>query len=109
MAMNCSACDTTASTRCTVCKAALCGDHMRLGQPFITARQLVATTATTAIRAPGLLGNLLFKELEQVPYCQQCRDDLAAKRTGEQLKFLLLLLLVIAVVVGVPLYMAFGG
>lgn len=98
-----------AATMCTSCRKALREEDIRLGQPFITARQLVATTATTAIRAPGLLADLLFKELDQVPYCMECRDELAARRTGEQLKFLLGMLLMMALVIGVPLYMILGG
>jgi uncharacterized protein (DUF983 family) len=79
------------------------------GQPFITAGQLVATTATTAFRTPAMLGDLLFKELALVPYCESCREELASKRTTEQLKFLLGILLVIALVVGLPAYMLFVG
>jgi hypothetical protein len=105
MAMTCTACDTTATTTCTKCKSALCAEHVQMGQPFISARQLVTTTATTALRAPGVLSDLLFKELEQVPYCAECREELAARRTTEQLKFLIGMLLVLAVVIGIPMYM----
>ncbi len=109
MAMTCTACDATASTACTVCKSALCATHVQMGQPFISARQLVATTATTALRAPAVLGDLLFRELDQVPYCVSCREDLAAKRTTEQLKFLVGMLLVLAMVIGLPAYLMFAG
>jgi hypothetical protein len=105
MAMTCSACATPATTSCTMCRTPLCDEHQLLGHPLITARQLVATTASTAVRAPGMLGDILFKELDQVPYCAECREQVAAKRTGEQLKFLLTLLLVLALVLGVPLYL----
>ena len=109
MAMTCTACDATASTTCTVCKSALCATHVQMGQPFISARQLVTTTATTALRAPGVLADLLFNELDMVPYCASCREELAAKRTGEQLKFLIGMLLVLALVIGLPAYLMLVG
>ena len=96
-------------TACTFCGKSLRDDEIRLGQPFITARQLMTTIVATLVRAPGLLSDLLFKELDQVPYCSECRDELAAKRTGEQLKFLLSVLLVMALVVGVPLFLMLRG
>lgn len=99
----------TTATTCTVCGTALRDDDIKLGQPFITARQLVTTIVTTALRAPGVLSDLLFKELDQVPYCAECRDELAAKRTGEQLKFLVGVLLIMALVIGVPLYLMLAG
>ncbi len=109
MAKTCSACGASASAACTVCNTALCSTHVHQGQPFISAGQLVATTATTAFRAPAMLGDLLFKEMELVPYCESCREELAGKRTGEQLKFLLGILLIMALVIGLPAYMLFVG
>ncbi len=109
MAMSCTACDAAASTTCTICTSALCAAHIHMGQPFISARQLVTTTATTALRAPSVLSDLLFRELDTVPYCAGCREELAAKRTTEQLKFLLGILLVLALVLGLPAYLMFGG
>lgn len=100
---------TTTATTCTVCRTALRDDDIKLGQPFITARQLVTTIVTTALRAPGVLSDLLFKELDQVPYCADCRDELAAKRTSEQLKFLVGVLLIMALVIGVPIYLMLAG
>lgn len=105
MATNCTACESTAATTCTICQAALCTAHVQQGQPFITARQLVTTTASTAFRAPAMLGDILFKELDLVPYCAECREEVAGKRTTEQLKFLLTVLLVMAIVIGLPMYL----
>jgi hypothetical protein len=76
---------------------------------LITARQLVTTTASTAVRTPQLLGDILLKELDPVAYCAGCRQEVAVKRQAEQMKFLLSLLLLIAVVVGVPLYLMLAG
>lgn len=103
----CTTCQAPATTSCTLCRAALCAEHAQPGHPLITARQLVTTTAATAIRTPGLLGDILFKELDQVPYCASCREDVAARRTTEQFKFLLGALLFLAVVVGIPAYVMF--
>ncbi len=80
-----------------------------MGQPFITARQLVTTTASTAVRAPRLLGDLLLKELDPMAYCITCRQELAVKRQTEQLKFLLVVLLVLAVAISLPLYFMLMG
>jgi len=71
-----------------------------MGQQLITARQLVTTTLTTAARAPGLLGEVLFKELDQARYCPTCRAHIALRRQTEQLKFLGGLLLFLILVVG---------
>ena len=73
-----------------------------ISHPLITFRQLVSTTLTTALRAPSLLGDILFKELDQVPYCPPCREAIAGKRQTEQLKFAVSMLLVLALVVGLP-------
>ncbi len=100
----CTACQAPATTSCTLCRATLCAEHTQSGHPLITARQLVTTTAVTAIRTPGLLGDILFKEMDQVPYCANCRNDVAARRTTEQLKFLLGALLFLIIVVGLAVY-----
>jgi hypothetical protein len=105
--VTCSACQKPATATCATCRASLCEDHTQPGHPLITARQLVTTTATTAFRAPGLLSDILFKEMDQVAYCAACREAVAARRTTEQLKFLLGMLLIFAVAVGIPLYLMF--
>jgi hypothetical protein len=102
MASTCTSCSSPSTEQCSRCHTPLCATHVQLGQPFITARQLVTVTATTAVRAPGLLGDLLLKELDKVPYCVSCRDELAQKRTGEQLKFLLSLLLIVGLLFVIP-------
>jgi hypothetical protein len=93
MSMTCTACESAATTTCTLCHAGLCNEHIQKGQPFITARQLVATTATTAFRTPQLLGDILFRELD------------AVKRQAEQTKFLLSVLLLMLLAASVPLYL----
>lgn len=99
----------TATQVCTFCRTLLEPEQVHLGPPFITARQLATTTTTTIIRTPALLSDLLFKELDQVPYCSTCRDELAEKRTTEQLKFLVGSLLILALALSVPLYFLFAA
>jgi hypothetical protein len=94
-------------TRCTMCSTELATDHVHMGQPFITAWQLVQTIVLTAVRTPNLLGDLLINELDQVPYCATCREELSVKRQSEQLKFAFGLLLIAALVIGLPTYLIY--
>ena len=71
-------------------------------------RQLISTIYTTALRAPGMLGEILFKELDQVVYCDTCRDAVAGRRQIDQLKFADLMLLVMLIVIALPTYMMFA-
>jgi hypothetical protein len=82
-----------ASTSCTSCGRAICAEHTLMGQPFITAGDL----ARTALRTPAVL---FGPPLEAVPYCPECRETLAGQRTTEQLKVLVGLLVLLAVVGG---------
>lgn len=104
MSTTCTTCASPATTSCTLCRVAVCNEHTQMGQPLITARQLVTTTASTAFRTPQLLGDILFKELDEVPYCQSCRQDVAVKRQSEQMKFLMGILLLMVLVASIPIY-----
>jgi hypothetical protein len=90
---------------CACCHAPVCAADVQYGQPLITARQLISLTAITAFRAPKLLGDILLKELPPAPYCAPCRQKLPAKRQAEQLKFMLGVLLLLAVVTAGILYL----
>lgn len=70
--------------------------------PLITTSQLVATLFHTLTTAPGGLGQVLLGELPNVPYAPAAREQLAARRSAEQLKLVGLLLLIAALLV-VPL------
>jgi hypothetical protein len=72
--------------------------------PIVTARELVSTIGTTIVRAPGNLGHILFAEQPDVPYAQDVRDQLASRRSAEQLK-LLIGLLILAALIAVPILM----
>lgn len=100
MAMICSECTGSGTTTCAWCDTPLCDAHIQLGQPFISTRQLVTVTATTALRTPALLGDILLKELPKVPYCMLCRLEILSKRQAEQFKFVLSLLLLGVVLIG---------
>ena len=67
--------------------------------PFVTARELVAAIVGGQLHAPGTRGHILFAEQPNVPYDPAVRDQLAARRSSEQLKLLVGLLLAIALVV----------
>lgn len=94
---------TTETTTCALCQKVMAKDEARRGQPFITARQLASTIFSTALRSPSLLGDILFKEMDQVDYCAECREIVAERRQSEQLKFLFGMLLILAIVIGIPL------
>ncbi len=70
-------------------------------------RQLLSTIGQTALRAPAMLGDILFKEMDAVSYCETCRNTVAAQRQAEQLKFAGLMLAVILIVIAVPTYLLF--
>lgn len=67
--------------------------------PLVTARDLVGTVARVALSSPGALGHILFDEQPNVPYAPEAREQLAARRSAEQLKLLVGMLLAIALVV----------
>ncbi len=101
----CTECPSAATVDCTQCHARICDDHKIIGQPFISAWQLVTTIVSTALRAPGMLGEILFKELDQVPYCPTCREEIGAWRQTEQLKVAGGMLLVMLLIVGLPVFL----
>src|SRR5918998_2360049 len=100
----CTTCDGAATAQCARRQAQLCDEHTVAGQPVIMARQLVSAIATTAVRAPGLLGDILFKELDQVGYCATCREQVAVQRVAEQQKLLGGILLVLVLVAGLLIF-----
>jgi hypothetical protein len=85
--------------RCALTGKPLRADEAYWAPPLITARQLLTTLLRTLFTAPGALGQVLLGELPNVPYAQEAREQLAARRTAEQLKILALLLVVVALLV----------
>src|SRR5574338_918545 len=66
--------------------------------PLVTARELVATVARGALTSPGTLSHILFDEQANVPYAPDARAQLAARRSAEQLKLLVGLLVLVALI-----------
>ena len=66
--------------------------------PLVTAHQLVTTIFSNLFHTPSNLGFILFAEQPNVPYAQGAREQLAARRSAEQLKLLLGLLVLVALV-----------
>jgi predicted nucleic acid-binding Zn ribbon protein len=109
MSLTCNKCSSMTTTTCAWCYVPVCDVHSYLGQPFIRARDLVTITATTAVRAPALLKDILVKELPQVPYCTECRTEIMARRQREQLKFMLGILMVVAIIMALVLSIPYIG
>ena len=76
--------------------------------PLVTARQLVTTIFSNLFRTPGNLGFILFAEQPNVPYALEAREQLAARRSAEQLKLLVGLLVLVALV-AVPILLLTMG
>jgi hypothetical protein len=73
-------------------------DEAYWAPPLVTARELVGTTLTTLLRSPAALGQVLFEEQPNVPYARDARETLAARRSAEQLKLLVGMLVLAALV-----------
>lgn len=82
--------------RCALTGRPLTHDEAHWAPPLVTVRELVATVASTLLRTPGALGQVLLADMPNVPYAPEARERLAARRTAEQAKLLGLLLLVCA-------------
>lgn len=67
--------------------------------PLVTARELVTAVVRGALISPGTLSSILFEEQPNVPYAPDVREQLAARRSAEQLKLLVGLLFLVALLV----------
>lgn len=85
--------------RCALTGRALTPEEAYWAPPLITTRQLVGTLTTTLLRAPGALGQVLMGDLPNVPYAPEAREQLASRRTVEQLKLLAVIMLVAALLI----------
>ena len=86
---------------CSSCGTPLYTNDVQYGHPFITARQLTSMAFQTATRSPKLLKEVMLKEMPAIPYCGSCRQKLPAKRQAEQIKFMLGMLVLCAVLIGI--------
>jgi hypothetical protein len=92
-------------------RCALTGEEVRADEaywapPLVTFQNLMSTVFSTLKSNPGDLGRVLFAEQPNVPYSPNARDELASRRTTEQLKLLGVLLLIL-IVVGGLIYLIF--
>jgi hypothetical protein len=76
--------------------------------PLVTARELVSAIFSNLVRTPSNLSHILFGEQPNVPYAPDARDLLAQRRSSEQLKLLVGLLVVIAIIALPIVLMAFA-
>lgn len=84
---------------CALSGKPLRADEAYWAPPLITARQLVSTTLHTLLHAPATLGTVLMADQPDVPYDPALRDQLAARRSAEQIKLLVGLLGLVALIV----------
>src|SRR5262245_26568707 len=74
--------------------------------PLVTFSELIGAIKYGLLHSPGTLGTILFAETPNVPYTQAAREQLAARRSAEQIKLLVCLLVVIAVIAAPILFLA---
>ena len=84
---------------CALTGQPITADKAYWAPPLVTARELVTTIVSAALTSPGTLSHILFDEQPNVPYAPQAREQLAARRSTEQLKLLVGLLVVVALIV----------
>ncbi len=91
--------------RCTLTGRELTPDEAYWAPPLITLGYLFKTLFDTALHAPANLGHVLMGQQPDVPYAPEAREQLAKRRSAEQIK-MLLLLLVILVLIAIPIMLA---
>jgi hypothetical protein len=74
--------------------------------PLVTFRQLITAITQSLAHSPGTLGTILFAEQPNVPYAPAAREQLATRRSAEQIKLLVGLLLVVALIAAPILLLA---
>ncbi|NJK79697.1 MAG: hypothetical protein HC876_01355 [Chloroflexaceae bacterium] len=87
--------------RCALTDEEIRADEAYWAPPLITVQQLVGTIFSTLLRDPSNLKHVLLAKQDDVAYSPAAREELAARRTAEQLKLLLALLVLLAVIVGI--------
>ncbi|MGQ9548204.1 MAG: hypothetical protein ACUVSY_10175 [Roseiflexus sp.] len=80
---------------CSLTGRPISRDEAYWAPPLVTAHELVTTILTTTFRAPHQLGYILFTEQPNVPYAKDVREQLAQRRSAEQLKLLIGMLVVL--------------
>jgi hypothetical protein len=93
---------------CALTGKPISADEAYWAPPLVTARELVSAILGNLVRSPGNLGHILLAEQPNVPYAQDAREQLAARRSAEQLKLLVGLLLVVALIAAPILLLTLG-
>lgn len=83
---------------CALTGAPISAEEAYWAPPLVTFRQLIAAIMQGLTHSPGTLGTILFAEQPNVPYAPAAREQLAARRSAEQFKLLVGLLLVVALI-----------
>jgi hypothetical protein len=94
------------TVRCALTGEEISAEEAYWAPPVVTFQELASTVFATLKNNPGDLGRVLFAEQQNVPYSPNARDELASRRTTEQLKLLGVLLLILLVVGGL-IYLIF--
>jgi hypothetical protein len=91
---------------CALTGAPVSAEEAYWAPPLVTFRELIAAITHGLTRSPGTLGTILFAEQPNVPYAPAAREQLAARRSTEQIKLLVGLLLVVALIAAPILLLA---
>lgn len=91
---------------CALTGVPVSADEAYWAPPLVTFRQLMSAIWHSLVHAPGTLGNILFAEQPNVPYAPAAREQLATRRSAEQIKLLVGLLVVIALIAAPILLLA---
>ena len=83
---------------CALTGKPISADTAYWAPPLVTARDLVTAVVSNLFRSPANLGYILFAEQPNVPYAPEARAQLAGQRSAEQLKLLVGLLLLVALI-----------
>jgi hypothetical protein len=86
--------------RCSLTGEEISPEEAYWAPPIVTFGDLLRAI-TSNISRPALLKQMLLGEQENVPYSPAAREELAARRTTEQLKLLGFLLLILALIAGI--------
>jgi hypothetical protein len=93
---------------CALTSVPISADEAYWAPPLVTFRQLITAITQGLTHSPGTLGTILFAEQPNVPYAATAREQLAARRSTEQIKLLVGLLLVVALIAAPILLLVMG-
>ena len=97
----------TEQLTCALTGRALTADEAYWAPPLITMSQLVQTIVQTALHTPSDLARVLMDEQPNVPYAPEARQELASRRSAEQAKLMVGLLIVLALIAAPILFVTF--